>query len=217
MQSKIRVIVAIVSLIASGVLFATQAHASNLVVNGGFETGNFNGWTKGSNTGFFGVDSNSQAVHSGSYGAYLGAIEYGSFDTNLNAGNQLSQILSTTQAGTYTLDYWLDNWNSGPDGFEAIWDGKVIAGSLINNANAFGWTEVTFSGLVATSSATTLQFNAFQNPSYFGLDDVSVTPMDSPIAESPEPGSLLLMGTGVLGLAVVLFRKAKPSVNLTSL
>jgi hypothetical protein len=30
-------------------------------------------------------------------------------------------------------------------------------------------------------------------------------------AVSPEPGSLFLLGTGLLGLAVILFRKAKPS------
>jgi hypothetical protein len=216
MKSQVRVLVAIVSLVASGMLFATQAHASNLVVNGGFETGDFTGWTLGPDTGFFGVESGPLPTHSGNYGVYIGAVEsLGSFDANINAGNQLSQILNTNPADTYTLDFWLDNWAGGSDGFEALWNGSVITGSVLDNANAFGWTEFTFSGLAANSTATTLQFNGFQNPSYFGLDDVAVTATG--VTATPEPGSLLLMGTGILGLAVFLIRKAKPAINLTSL
>jgi hypothetical protein len=43
------------------------------------------------------------------------------------------------------------------------------------------------------------------DPAVYGVGDVyNVYP-------TPEPSSLFLLGTGLLGLAVVVFRKAKPS------
>lgn len=53
-------------------LVAGQARAGNLIVNGGFETGNFSGWTTtptSSGSNFF-VDS--RAPHTGSYDAFFG-------------------------------------------------------------------------------------------------------------------------------------------------
>jgi hypothetical protein len=39
----------------SAILISSGAHA-DLVTNGGFETGDFTGWTQGGNTGFTSVD-----------------------------------------------------------------------------------------------------------------------------------------------------------------
>src|SRR5437016_2189236 len=71
------------------------------LVNGGFETGDFTGWTLAGNTdntagvfsGHFGVNP-----HSGSYQAYFRQI--GSF----------ASTSQNTPAGSYDLSFWLYNF-----------------------------------------------------------------------------------------------------------
>ncbi|HUD84130.1 MAG TPA: protease pro-enzyme activation domain-containing protein, partial [Candidatus Saccharimonadales bacterium] len=74
-----------------------------LVQNGGFETGSFSSWTETGNFADASVNSNSTAVHSGNYGAFLGAA--GSL-------GYLSQSLPTVAGQLYLLSLWLDS----PDG-----------------------------------------------------------------------------------------------------
>src|SRR5713226_2730052 len=68
----------------------------NLVMNCGFETGDFTNWAQSGNTGFTGVDDLS--ANSGAFGAYFGPI---------GDLGYITQTLSTIPGQTYSLTFYL--------------------------------------------------------------------------------------------------------------
>jgi hypothetical protein len=167
--------------VAAGAFAVPLAQAG--VVNGGFESGDFSGWTLSSSDGYaFVTDS---LAHSGSYHAAFG---------DSGAGSSLSQTLATTAGTTYAVSFWLElDDGATPNSFSWSWDGITQAG-LADVGAGFGYTQWT-AMLTATGASTTLQFN-FVNPNSFWLfDDVTVT------AAVPEPGSMLLVASALLLLA----------------
>ncbi len=170
---------------ASQLIPVTLSVGQNLVQNGGFETGDFTDWTLVGDgeeytqvqgqvefyifNGVVNASSFSGAsyfIHSGTNGAAFG--EYGYLAT-------LSQNIPTVPQANYLLSFWLDNPTSGvPEQFEVNWNGTTLYNIL--NPPVFGWTNLTFI-VGATESNTVLQFAAENDQSYFGLDDVSVTPI----------------------------------------
>src|ERR1700730_10015968 len=77
-------------------LCASAIPIDNIVTNGGFETGDFTGWTQSGNTGFTGVDTDS--AHSGNFGAFSGPTGSEGF---------LSQTLNTVAGMAYDLSFFL--------------------------------------------------------------------------------------------------------------
>ncbi len=150
----------------------------SLVQNGGFETGDFTGWSmvgntivyngRGNYTVYDAVEdaaSGYNVVHAGTYGTFLG-------DDQLAT---LSQNLTTISGQNYLISFWLDNPVSGSvQQFLVNWNGTTLYNS--GSPPAFAWTNFQF---ITTASGTNsiLQFGAENDPSYFGLDDVSVTPV----------------------------------------
>jgi Pro-kumamolisin, activation domain/Subtilase family len=153
----------------------------SIVVNGGFETGDFTGWTLvGDTVVWYWTGSwnylvyNAVAtdadfpgvVHSGTYGAFLGE---GGYDATL------SQTLPTLPGQRYLVSCWLDNPASGGgQEFYLAWDGTNRVS--LPSPPAFGWTNLQFTA-TATATNTVLQVAARNDPNYFGFDDVSVTPV----------------------------------------
>ncbi len=140
-------------------------YSAPLVANPGFETGDFTGWGRtGTNAETF-VVTNADFVHSGSYGAELGPV---------GAYGYLYQFLSPTVIGqTYTLSFWLENFGSGNNDFYIYWGENVVFDQP--NSSAFAWSNIQLN-LMATMPSTLLEFGFYNNPSFYGFDDVSVTP-----------------------------------------
>jgi len=181
---------AIVSGLGSGSAIAIpsicDSIAGNLVANCGFETGTFSSWTQSGNTGSTDTDGD---IHSGSFGAEFGPIGSLGF---------ITQNLSTTVGGTYDLAFWLQNDSGTPvNHFEAAWNGVIIF--ALDDSPAFPYTLFTFP-VTATSASTPLQFGFRHDPSFWDFDDVSVAAAAA--AAVPGPSSLLLIGSGLAGLAI---------------
>src|SRR5262249_2874481 len=73
-----------------------QSPGTNPITNGGFETGNFTGWTQGGTTGNTGVAANTP--HTGTFAAFLGPV---------GSDGTLSQNVATTPGQQYVLSFWL--------------------------------------------------------------------------------------------------------------
>jgi hypothetical protein len=169
---------------------AVPASAANLVVNSGFETGSFSGWTQGGNLGSTYVSNAPNVPHSGSYAAQLGPV---------TTAGTLSQVLTTVAGQAYDLSFWLQNSTlQTPDTFAVSWNGRTISGpSAVTNAT---WLQEAFN--VIGTGSDTLTFTFRDDPNYIGLDDVSVA-ASAPSAV-PEPGTwaMLLAGVGFIGFAL---------------
>jgi hypothetical protein len=149
-----------------------------LVVNGGFETGDFTGWTAG--------PDNFVALGYGRDGGF--GVKYGS----LGVASPLYQTITTTPGATYTFSFFQQTRGGTPNEFQAYWNGGLIL-DLIDSPIAPTFTQYAFLE-VATKSATEIRFGLRQDPSFSAMDDVSVQLAGT----VPEPSSLLMVGTAVV-------------------
>ena len=171
-------ILLMIVVVASGAL---SARAQNLVVNPGFETGDFTGWTQWGDTSATGVTSGFQ--HSGSFAAYFGPVF---------SDGGIDQTIATTVGQVYNVSFWLDNRDTlANNRFSASFAGVTILS--LTNSGPFSYTQYSMD-ITATSSSSLLHFSTYNPPSYWDLDDVDVH------AVVPEPGTLGLIALGALGL-----------------
>jgi Pro-kumamolisin, activation domain/Bacterial Ig-like domain (group 3)/Immunoglobulin domain/Domain of unknown function (DUF5011)/Viral BACON domain len=175
-------------------LACTATVNTNLVQNGGFETADLTGWIF---TGTLGISGNGSAnyiattgdryvsPHGGLYALALG-------DTKIDT---LTQTLSTTPGQTYLFSFWLKNSGSGTtEIFQAAWNNTNVY--AITNPPTMAWTSLKYI-VTATGNNTTLQFAAENDPAYFGLDDISVIPVNPPSITQQPVSQTNLVGSNV--------------------
>jgi hypothetical protein len=132
----------------------------NLVVNPGFETGTFSGWTLSGNTGSTFVRSN--LPHTGFYSAQLGPVGSDGF---------LTQTFATTPGHQYQFSFWEASDGGITNDFEASFNGVTLYS--VTNEGSHGYVQHTFT-VTATDTTSTIRFNFRNDPNYDYLDDVSV-------------------------------------------
>lgn len=134
---------------------------AELVQNGGFETGGFDGWTLDHSDIDVSVERGN--ANSGIYAAQLGPFN----------PDSLSQVLTTDVGQNYIFSFYLFNTSSAHNSFTASWDGTPVL-SLTDAPDA-PYTQYSFSVADDGSGSSTIQFD-FAHVSFWWLDDVSVVP-----------------------------------------
>lgn len=173
------------TLLVAAMLVAAPASAAELITNGGFETGDFTGWTVTTGQGTI---VNTANPYTGTYAARL--------RVNNGATRTLSQAVATTQGYSYQLTYWLRN----VDATDAVDDWAVTTGATtvdFGDRGAFPYTQFT-QNFVGQAGSTLVEFD-FQHirPGAFFLDDVSVT-----VVPEPTTWALMIAGFAMAGGAL---------------
>jgi len=155
--------------------------SQSLIINGGFETGDFTGWTLNLTNGYphnFVTNSYTEIINL----RYLTITpQSGSYFAALKTPGQegyLSQDVPTAAGVCYLLSLWMENADGEtPNEFTVWWNGNTLFDQ--DNIPKTGWTNLQYI-VTATGNSTILQIGARDDTTYLELDNVSLIPILPP-------------------------------------
>ena len=165
----------------------------NIVGNCGFEGSNFSPWIR------------TETLHD-SIGRVINFPHSGNVAAGFSNANtpveMLDQVLATTPGQRYTFSFFEAFGGGTMASFFANWDGITELSVTAPTTNQYEFHSFS---VVATSTATHIQFGQTSSNAGFDLDDVVVT------SDAPEPAEFALTGAALIGLAIGL---ARDSISL---
>jgi hypothetical protein len=194
-----------------------QAARADLITNGGFETGNFSGWTV---TGD-GIQIDAVFPNTGTYDAAFGA------SSSDSSPGTLSQTITTVAGASYALNFaLLDESGLGTDSFSVSFGGFLDpitgdnASPFLNGSTLYTAEDIALPGSDITAASTVLSFQGLNdNGSDWNLDDVSLqcTANCGTSIPIPEPPGVPLILTAIAGwLAITqIARRSRANTRTT--
>lgn len=139
-----------------------DASPGNLVVNCGFETGDFTGWTVTGNDGYtFVAPDGFGGANSGNFYATFGSLD---------ADTEISQTFTDVAGQEYVFSFYYASTGDVPHDFTAEWDGVSLLSSVDTPQQPY--TQYSFN--VVGTGSDEISFFGRNSPSFESLDDVVV-------------------------------------------
>lgn len=207
-------IIASVACLGFILAIATPAHATNILTNPGFETGTLSPWAVGSN--FCSGTCSPWSVST--------TVAHGGSDGAVDVGNiELMQSFAAVSTSSITqLSFWMMHPLAQSGGITTMVefgysDGTTSSAFLSSSDTTWDFENVTTDltsgkmldsiGVFGYAPALPIVLGGEAGSAFTFLDDFDIEVAGRGPSATPEPGALLLLGSGLIGAAGMLRKR----------